>query len=128
MTIIALDWWRKHIWLAYAKDSQSIVFPIGSLDNTPDVMYSLAHIFAERGVTTLVLGYPSKQQDVQRSIDSFIKQLSLFISPECQIHKVNEDYTSVQAMNHLWTQKKTAAEDSLAAVYIMENRIKQQVD
>jgi RNase H-fold protein (predicted Holliday junction resolvase) len=80
----------------------------------------LAHIVAERQVHLVVVGYPSKQQDIQKKIDTFIRDLSFVIPQECEIVKVNEDYSSVQAGAKLGNYKKTAAEDSMAAVYIME--------
>jgi RNase H-fold protein (predicted Holliday junction resolvase) len=63
----------------------------------------LAHIIAERQVHL-----------------AFIRDLAFVIPPECKTIKINEDYSSVQAGAKLGNYKKTAAEDSMAAVYIMQ--------
>lgn len=120
MNILAIDRGRKHIGLAAASDTHSVIFPLWTLENKADAIFSLAHIVAERQVLTIVVGYPSKQEDVQKKIDAFIRDLSFVISPDCKILKTNEDYSSVQAGAKLGNYKKTAAEDSMAAVYILE--------
>ncbi len=84
------------------------------------MLFSLAHLIVQHNATVVVVGYPSQVSYVQRSIDAFIKQLSFVISPDIQIVKTNEDYTSVLAWAQIWNFKKTAAEDSLAAVKILE--------
>lgn len=123
MSIISIDRGKKRLWIAYTTDA-SIIFPLWSLDNDQNVLYWLAHIIAEHKATIIVVGYPSQQSYVQKSIDTFIKELSYVIDPTCTIVKENEDYTSVQAGELLWTYKKTAAEDSLAAAKILENYLK----
>ena len=121
MSILAIDRWKKRLWLAYAKEWSDIIFPIWWLDNTQDVLFSLAHLIVQHNASIVVVGYPSQVSYVQRSIDAFIKQLSFVISPDIQIVKTNEDYTSVLAWAQLENFKKTAAEDSLAAVKILES-------
>ncbi len=127
MSLLAIDWGRKHIGLAGASDAHSIIFPLWTLENTPETLFSLAHIVAERGVHLIIVGYPSKQEDVQKKIDTFIRDLSFVVPTDCKITKVNEDYSSVQAWAKLGNYKKTAAEDSMAAVYIMEEYKKRPV-
>jgi RNase H-fold protein (predicted Holliday junction resolvase) len=120
MSLLAIDRGRKYIGLAGASDTHSIIFPLWTLENAPESLFSLAHIVAERKICLVIVGYPSKQQDIQKKIDTFIRDLSFVIPEECKITKVNEDYSSVQAGAKLGNYKKTAAEDSMAAVYIME--------
>lgn len=122
--ILAIDWWKKRLWLAYNKASVGVIFPIWSLDNDTVVLYNIAHIVAQYDIEKILVWSPSNQEDVQRIIEGFIKQLSFVVPQECFIEKVNEDFSSVQANARLQTYKKTAAEDSLAAVFILEEYLK----
>ena len=125
-TVLAIDWWRRRFWLAYNRADNDIVFPIWSLDNDDVVLYNIAHLVVQYGIGKVIIGTPRYQDDVQYPIDVFIKNLSLVLSPDCIIEKVNEDYSSVQANAHIGVYKKTAAEDSLAAVYILEEYRKKE--
>ena len=127
MAIMAIDWGRKRMGLAYMNDIHGIIFPLWSLDNNADVLYSIAHFVMQHKATKILVGYPSQQAWVQKSIDNFIKQLSFVISPDCPIVKVNEDYSSIQANAMIWVYKKTAEEDSLAAVCLLEEWKKNSV-
>lgn len=120
MSILAIDWWKKRIWVAYATWLHAIVFPIGSLDNTPDVLYKLAHIVGERMVSRIIIGCPSEISKTSKAIDAFVTQLKFVLSPDITIEKVNEDYTSIQAGERLWQFTKTAAEDTVAAAIMLE--------
>ena len=90
------------------------------------VLYNIAHLVVQYGIGKVIIGTPRYQDDAQYPIDVFIKNLSLVLSPDCIIEKVNEDYSSVQANAHIGVYKKTAAEDSLAAVYILEEYRKRE--
>lgn len=125
MSIVSIDRWRKRLWIAYTRSVDSIIFPIGSVDNDKDCIYALAHIVAERQADLIIVWYPSKEERIKKYIDEFIKQLQYVVSPDCKIQRVNEDYSSVQAGVVLWNFNKTAAEDTLAAAKILEEYIKE---
>lgn len=120
MSILWIDWGKKRLWLAYVTVKSSVIFPLWSLDNNTTVLYDLAHIIAQHQIKTIVIWYPSQQSFVQKSIDTFIKNLTFVIDPDIVIYKENEDYTSVQAGAVLWEFKKTAAEDTVVAGIILE--------
>ncbi len=120
MSILGIDWGKKRLWLAYVTWKTNVIFPLGSLDNNANMLYDLAHIVAQHQIKTIVIWYPSQQSFVQRSIDTFIKNLGFVIDPEIVIHKENEDYTSVQAGVIVGNFKKTAAEDTVVAGIILD--------
>lgn len=126
MAIISIDWWARRLGVAYTKDGR-IVFPIGWLVNDDQVMYQLSHVFMQYKVDRILVGYPSKETSIQWKIDAFIKELSFVVSPDCTIEKVNEDYSSVQANVYEWVQKKSAGEDSIAAMVILEEYLKKML-
>ncbi len=117
---MAIDWGRKRMWLAYMNDAHGIIFPLWSLDNDADVLYSIAHFAVQHKASKILVGFPTQQAGLQKAIDNFIKQLWFVISPDCVIERVNEEYSSVQANAMTWVFKKTAEEDSLAAVCLLE--------
>lgn len=97
-----------------------MIFPLWSVDNTPDTLYTIAHFTVQHKATRILIWYPRQESAVQKSIDSFVKQLSFVIDPQCVIEKVNEDYSSIQANALTGNYKKTAEEDSLAAMFLLE--------
>lgn len=126
MSILAIDWWRKRLWIAYSSRNNAIVFPIGSLDNNSDLFYTLAHIIVQHNISHIIVWCPSEPSAITKKIDTFVTQLKIFISPDIPIEKVNEDYTSVQAGERLWQFTKTAAEDTVAAVIMLETYLAMQ--
>lgn len=124
MSILAIDRWRKRLWVAYVRWKDHIIFPVWSVDNDKDCIYSMAHIVAQHNIQHIIIWYPKQEVYLQKAIDAFITQLTYVISPECTIEKVDEEYSSVQAWAVLWNFKKTAAEDTLAAVKILEEYLK----
>lgn len=88
------------------------------------VLYALANIIAQRGVTQIVIGYPSEIGFVQSNIDKFVSALQCVIAPEVVITRVNEDYSSVEANAIVDVYKKIPAEDSLAAGILLERWMK----
>ena len=120
MSIIAIDRWRRRLWIAYTRGVDGIIFPIGSLDNDANCIYWLAHIVAQHQWELIIVWYPSQEEKIQKAIDKFITQLQYVISPDCKIEKVNEDYSSVQAGAVLGNFRKNPAEDTLAAAKILE--------
>lgn len=126
MSILAIDRWKKRLGLAYTSGKHGVIFPIGSVDNKPDMFYDIAHIVAQHNPKVLLVGMPSQESYVTKKIQKFIHDLKFFISPDINIVPWNEDYTSVQASERLGTYKKTAAEDTLAAAIMIETYMAQQ--
>jgi RNase H-fold protein (predicted Holliday junction resolvase) len=116
---MSIDRWRKRIGLAYKRHDSDIIFPIWSVDNNQDMLYTIAHKVVEHRIDKIIVGYPTQRSHVQRGIDSFIKELWFVIDPLISIERVNEDYSSVIAWGELQNYKKTAAEDALAAVHLL---------
>lgn len=125
-TVLAIDRWKKRLWLAYNKPGTTVIFPIGSLDNDDVVLYNIAHLVQQYAIQKIIVWSPKTEQHTTESIETFIKNLSFVISSDCSIEKVNEDFSSVQANAHIGVYKKTAAEDSLAAVYVLEEYRKKE--
>lgn len=97
-TILGIDWGSKYIGVAYSQEGNEVIFPIGYLLNDQMIYFNIADLMQKYHVGTIVLGWPSKQLDIQEKISKFIKTLELIIGDkEIVIHKMEEDYSSVQA-------------------------------
>jgi RNase H-fold protein (predicted Holliday junction resolvase) len=83
------------------------------------MLYTIAHKVVEHRVDKIIVWYPTERSAVQAGIDSFIKELWFIVDPLISIERVNEDYSSVIAGGELQNYKKTAAEDTLAAVHVL---------
>jgi RNase H-fold protein (predicted Holliday junction resolvase) len=117
---LGIDWGKKHIGLAFVGDQTDVIFPLGTMTQDDMVLYALANIVAQRGVQHIVVGYPSEEGFVQRSIDRFVSALQCVVSPDVVIVRVNEDYSSVEANAIVGVYRKIPAEDSLAAGVLLE--------
>ena len=118
--ILWIDWGSKYIGLAYVNVWWwKIIMPIGYLLNDGSLMYNLGDIILRYNIGKIVVGYPS-DENLQKKVDEFIKQLNFIIAEDISIEKVNEDYTSVQAGVLKWNFEKDQMEDSLAAMKILE--------
>lgn len=120
-SILAIDWGSKYIWIAYKYDWTDVIMPIWYLMNDWAFFFSFSDILARYNVKKIVVWYPADQEDIQARIDNFIWQVSLFISEDVEILKENEDYSSTQAWEILWTFRKTESSDTIAAMKILEN-------
>lgn len=74
-SIIAIDRGKKHIGLACVAGETDVVMPLGVVQHDATALYTLAHILAERRVTRVLVGYPSRVPHIQRAIDAFIRDL-----------------------------------------------------
>lgn len=97
-TILGVDRGSKYIGLATVHQNDTIIMPVGYIYNDKMVYFNIADLIVRYHVTTIVLGYPSKQKDIQAKINQFIVSLSYIIDKEqVVIEKVDEDYTSVES-------------------------------
>jgi len=97
--------------------------PIWYLDNNSSFLFSLADIIVRKKIWKIILWYPNKQKNIQEKIDKFTKELGFVISPDIEIHKVNEDYSSVQSGAITSNFQKNPAEDTISAMIILKNWI-----
>lgn len=121
--ILWIDWGSKYIWLAYVNTrGENIIMPIWYVLNDPAVLYNIADIIARYNIWKIVIGYP-KEESIRKKVDDFIKQLKLIVE-NIPIERVDEEYSSVQASSISWNFKKDEKEDTLAAMIILKNYIK----
>ena len=119
--VLWVDWWTKYLWLAYWNARSGLISPIGYLMNDESLFFNLGDVFQRYKITEIVIGYPKQHEESQKKIDSLIQQM-LFVEETLQIHKVDEEYSSVQASAKKWTYEKDSQEDTLAAMVLLENR------
>jgi len=66
--------------------------------NDQMVYFHIADIIKRHNVKTIVLGWPSKQKDIQEKITKFMQSLNYIIEKdEITIETMEEDYTSVES-------------------------------
>ncbi len=121
--ILALDYGTKYIWLAYWNQRSSMTMPIGTFMNDQYVIFNLWATLERYAIWKVVLWYPKQHKGLQSKIDTLIEQLC-FVEKKLEIVKVDEEYTSVQAAATLDSQKKTLADDTVAAMHILEYYLK----
>ncbi len=121
--ILWVDRWTKYIGLAYRNEKSNMVMPIGYLMNDDSLFFNIGEMFGRYHIGTVVVGRPSQHKDTQASINNFIENV-LFIEHEMIIKKVNEEYTSVQAGETTGNFEKNAAEDSIAAMHLLDYYMK----
>jgi RNase H-fold protein (predicted Holliday junction resolvase) len=87
------------------------------------IFFHIGDIIEKHNVSTIVVGRPSKQQDIQEKIQKFINNMNYIIEHrEITIDMVEEDYTSVQSGEIVSNFKKNVAEDTISAMLILERR------
>ena len=120
-TILGIDRGSKYIWLAYSPTSSEIIFPVGYLMNDQMIYFHIADLIQRYGVKTIVLGWPSKQKDIQEKITKFMNSLNYIIEKdEITIETMEEDYTSVESWEIISNFKKNEATDTVSAMLILE--------
>lgn len=124
-SILGIDRGTKYIGLAYALPWSDVVFPIGYILNDKMMYFNIAGIIEKHNVGKIMLWRPSKQKDIQKKIQYFMKSLGYIIEHrEIEIQLVEEDYTSVQSWEITSNFKKNAAEDTVSAMLILERWLK----
>lgn len=129
--LLALDVGAARVGLALASWAARLPTPLPALPNDAGLMASLREIIERQQVGQLVVGLPrgldgqeSQQTAAARQFASHIKaELGLPVSLQ------DEAVTSKQAEAELKTRKKAYTKgdiDSLSAVYILEDYLRQQ--
>ncbi len=122
--ILGIDRGSKYIGLAYInKGASDMIMPIGYIANDGSAMFNIGDIIARYNIGKIVIWYP-KDEDIQKKVDDFINQLQFIVWENIDILKANEEYSSVEAGAVTNNFKKNEAEDTLAAMKILENWIK----
>ena len=96
--------------------------PLGTFMNDESLFFNMWSVLERYYIWTVVVWYPKQHKISQKSIDSFIEQLS-FIDTSLDIVKADEEYSSVEASAKLEVVEKTPGEDSIAAMIILENAL-----
>ncbi len=119
--ILWIDWWSKYIWLAYAHESNNVIFPVGYLINDQMIYFHIADLIQRYHVKTIVLWRPTKQKDIQEKITKFMTSLNYIIEKdEITIEIIEEDYTSVESGEIISNFKKNEKTDTISAMLILE--------
>lgn len=124
-SILALDWGKKYIGCAYALEGSSIVFPIGYILNDKSILGSLGDIVNRYRVKQIIIWVPSNEW-VRWQVEHFAKTIAGISNEHMVIELLDEDYTSVQAGEKVNNFQKNVAEDTLAAMIILERWIAEQ--
>ena len=125
---LGIDRGTKYIGLAYTPigDSQ-IIYPIGYVMNDAMTYYYIADLIQRYHIRKIVLGWPSKQKDIQEHITKFMTSLNYIIENQrIEIETVDEDFTSVQSGEIVSDFKKNATTDTISAMLILERRKSQK--
>jgi len=121
--VLGIDRWSKYIWFAYGPFDQDVIFPIGYLMNDEMIYFNIWDIIQRHHIRKIVLWRPRTQEDTQKKIKNFMKQLEYIIdTKKIQIDLINEDYSSVESGEIVSNFKKNVAEDTVSAMIILERR------
>ena len=91
--------------------------------NDQMIFFNLADLLKRYNVRTIVLGWPTKQKDIQEKITKFINNLNYIIEKdEITIEVIDEDYSSVESGEIVSDFKKNATSDTISAMIILERR------
>ncbi len=117
--ILAVDYGTKYIGLAYWNERSGMTMPIGTMYNDASLLFDFGAVLERYFIWQVVIWYPKQHKRLQIKIDTFVDQMGMLDS-NLNIKRVNEEYTSVQAAATLGTSDKTLAEDTVAAMHILE--------
>jgi len=121
--ILGVDRWTKYIGLAYWNEKTNMVMPIGYLMNDDSLFFNVGEIIGRYFIWTVAVGRPRQHKDTQAEIDKFIENV-LYVEHDLEIKRINEEYTSVQAWATNNNFNKNEAEDSIAAMHLLEYYMK----
>ena len=119
--ILGIDWGSKYIGLAYAHESNDIIFPVWYMINDQMIYFHIADLIQRYNVKTIVIWWPSKQKDIQEKITKFMTSMNYIIeTDEITIETIEEDYTSVESWEIVSNFKKNETTDTISAMLILE--------
>lgn len=85
-------------------------------------MQALADIVKRYRVRHIVIGVPHDKR-AKWQIEGFAQTIARVIDEKMTVELLDEDYTSVQAWEKIGNFQKNAAEDTIAAMFILERRL-----
>ena len=115
--ILSIDRWSRHIGLAHSINHQ-LPLPLGTLTNNTLTMWDISVLLQTHHITQIVIGYPSKQLNIQKRIDAFVVELSCIT--ELPIVRIDEDYTTTIAKVTTGIDHKSPSHDIIAAMIILD--------
>jgi|TARA_R100001591_G_scaffold118638_1_gene143251 putative Holliday junction resolvase len=127
--LIGIDVGRKRCGLAQTDLLQTIASPVGTF--SPDeIIEKIAHIVEESPVEGFIVGWPltpnGEEGSATQMVQEFINRLKK-LYPEMPIHKVDERYTSNQAVDVMLEigipkkkRRKKECVDRIAAALILQ--------
>jgi putative Holliday junction resolvase len=123
-TIIAIDVGLKRIGVAYTPN-QSVVIPINAIirKNRNQAAREVENLLKEYKASTLVVGLPFTNEEMQRRIKHFVSLINF----DGKIEFVDESFTSNIAEEEIKGKikyKRDGRIDSIAAKYILESYLK----
>ncbi len=93
--------------------------------NDKTALSSISELTTRYRVKKIVIGIPHDER-AKGQIEHFAQGVAKVVDREVEIELFDEDYTSVQAGDKIGNFKKNIAEDTLAAMVILERRIAAQ--
>ena len=118
-SVLSIDWGKKYVGAAYALEGSSVVFPIGYIINDASLFAALHELIGRYRVKTIVIGMPSDPW-AKEQIEKFVHNFVGTLKDDIAIELFDEDYTSVKAGEKIGNFQKNIAEDTLAAMLILE--------
>lgn len=115
---LGVDWGSKYIGLAYEQGDMHIVFPIGYVMNDKDWIRQFGQFLMQYHVGHIVVGWP-KAESSQAKVKPFVEQIQS-VAGDIPVELADEEYTSVQAGERSGNFTKNVAEDTIAAMIILE--------
>lgn len=88
-------------------------------------MSSLSELISRYRVQRIIIGVPHDKR-AKGQIERFAETIAKVIDEKMVVELLDEDYTSVQAWEKIGNFQKNVAEDTIAAMLILERRIAAQ--
>jgi putative Holliday junction resolvase len=131
-SILAVDFGEARIGLALASYEAKFAHPVGTLQNNSSLLQQLRGLCEKEKITHLVIGLPRGMngQDTNQTAAARVFGAKLAEGLELPISWQDEAVTSAKAKAELEDRGKPYAKeeiDSLAATYILEDYLHEQV-
>lgn len=123
-SILALDVGTKRIGVAAADTTVPIALPIATIDVDGSEVEKLTTLARERGVSTIVVGYPRNQSGEATDQTGLVEAFAEQLKPVMNIVFQDESLTSVMAEDRLKASGKPYEKgdiDAMAATIILQD-------
>ena len=136
--VLAIDYGRRRIGLAYSDPSRTIVSHSETIvtGGLKDTMRRLTDFILSNDIGEIVIGYPKRQDGTPGELTEEIDKICLRLSdrfPEIPIEQIDERYTSLLAMRYMHEGGLKVGDDkgrvdSTAASILLEEYINKGED